>query len=81
MKVLVDPPIEHGFEISSMALLFGIVLVSKLKYMLLNINHITLPNISYDYSRYLLLACSRIDGDAKKRWWLVVWASGYLDLS
>ncbi|KAL3810913.1 hypothetical protein ACHAXA_008763 [Cyclostephanos tholiformis] len=43
MKVLVDPPIEHG--------------------------------------RYLLLACSRIDGDAKKRWWLVVWASGYLDLS
>jgi hypothetical protein len=30
MEVLIDPPIEHGFEISSMALLFGIVLVSKL---------------------------------------------------
>lgn len=34
MEVLVDPPIEHGFEISSMALLFGIVLPLPLAGML-----------------------------------------------
>ena len=34
MEVLIDPPIEHGFEISSMALLFGIVLPLPLAGML-----------------------------------------------
>ncbi|KAL3767893.1 hypothetical protein ACHAW5_010136 [Stephanodiscus triporus] len=34
MEVLVDPPINHGFEISSMALLFGIVLPLPLAGML-----------------------------------------------
>jgi len=34
MEVLIDPPIEHGFEISSIALLFGIVLPLPLAGML-----------------------------------------------